>query len=165
MRPAGVRASDAAPVDAVLPVLRLVDLGRLELHRAADALAVEVGEQLGLGVSRRPEPGVTRVRPRQRLHPLGRVRERFVGAELDHRPPHVLVFIDDVDVRRAGPIRLARQRANEIGVLDETADEDLLPGLDVGADPHGELRVALEAFVHRRRSYVDRSSRIAACMS
>jgi hypothetical protein len=35
-------------------------------------------------------------------------------------------------------------------MLDLGHEEDLLTGLDVGADPDDELRVALEAFVHRR---------------
>ena len=126
---------------------RPVDLDRLERDRAADAIAVEVGEQLRLGVPRRPELGVAPGRLRERLLPLGRVRERLVRAELDHRAPDVLVVVDDVDERRARPVRLPRQRAHEVSVLDEAVDEHLLPGLDVRADADGELRVALEPVV------------------
>jgi hypothetical protein len=64
----------------------------------------------------------------------------------------VLVRVVDVDVRRARPVRLPRQGADEIGMLDEPVDEHLLPGLHVRADADGELRVALEAFVHAARS-------------
>ena len=137
-------------------VLLPVDLGHLERDRTADALSVEVRQELRLGISRRPQLGVARGRRGHLLQPLGRVRQRLVGPELDHRPPDVLVPVHDVDVGRARAIRLPRQCAYEVGVLDEAVDEDLLSGLHVRADADGKLRVALEAFVHRRRSYVVR---------
>jgi hypothetical protein len=46
-------------------------------------------------------------------------------------------------------------------VLDGRVEEDLLTRLDVDADADDELRVTLEAFVHRERSYVDRSIRLS----
>src|SRR4051812_6563526 len=148
-RPAFVRRPDTAPVDALLPVLLSPNLGDLEQHRAADALAVEVGQQLRLGVSRRPQLRIAGRRLRKRLLPLGRVCERLVGTELDHRPPDVLILVHDIHVRRARAVPLPCQRTNELGVLDEAVDEDLLPRLHVCADADGELRVPLEAFVHR----------------
>jgi hypothetical protein len=60
----------------------------------------------------------------------------------------VLVEVVNVDVRRAGAIRLASERARERRMLDEPLDEDLLPRLDVRADPNAQLRVALEPLVH-----------------
>src|SRR5581483_5518875 len=63
---------------------------------------------------------------------------------LDHRPPHVLVAVVDGHVRRAGFVRLTGELADELGVLDETVDEDLLSFLHVRADANGQLRVALE---------------------
>ena len=56
-------------------------------------------------------------------------------------------------------------RRNEVRMLDESTDDDLLARLHVRADPDGELGIALEAFVHRARSYVYRSSRIGGCVS
>ena len=46
-------------------------------------------------------------------------------------------------------VGLACEGAGELLVLDLGEKEDLLAGLDVGADPDDELRVALETFVHR----------------
>ena len=82
------------------------DLRDLERHRAADALAVEVGEELGLGIAGRADQRVAGHSTRQLLQPLRRVRQRRVGPELDHRVPHVRVAVEDVDVRRAGAVRL-----------------------------------------------------------
>ena len=65
LRPAGVRRADSAPVDAVVGVLLPADLRDLDLHRPADAVAVEIGEELGLGIPARPEqrvPGHVRAR-------------------------------------------------------------------------------------------------------
>ena len=121
-----VRRADAAPVDGVLAVKPPEDRDRVEGDRAADALAVEVREQLRLRVSRRPDLRVPRSRLRRRLLPLGRVRERLVRPELDHRAPDVLILVADVHERRAGPIRLPCQRAHELGVLDEPLEEHLL---------------------------------------
>ena len=67
------------------------------------------------------------------------------------------VLVADVDVRGARFVGLAREGAGQLGVLNLGKQKDLLAGLDVGADPDDELRVALEAFVHRARSYVVRS--------
>ena len=99
------------------------------------------------------------------LQPVGRVRERLVGPELDHRPSHVAVGVDDVDVGRTGAIGLPRQSTRKVVVLYGGVEKDLLTRLDVRADADDELRVALEAFVHRPRSYVDRSIRLPACAS
>ena len=142
--PAPRRRPDAAPVDAVLPVHPPGDLRRLERNRATDALAVEVGQQLRLRIPRRPQLGVARRGPRPCVQPLGRVGERLVGPELDHRASDVLVLVPDVDVGRPGPVRLPRQRADELSMLDEPADEDLLARLHVRADADRKLCVPLE---------------------
>src|SRR4051794_17971003 len=147
-RPTLRHRADAAPVDGALAVKPTIDLDRFERDRAAHALAVEVGEQLRLGVPRRPELRIAPGRLCGLLQPLGRVRERLVRPELDHRAPDVLVGVLDVDERRACPIRLPRERAHQLGVLDEPVDEHLLSGLDVRTDPNGQFRVALEPVAH-----------------
>ena len=55
------------------------------------------------------------------------------------------VDVLDVDVTRAGGIRLACERPGERRVLDLGPDEDVLAGSDVRADAHRHRRVALEA--------------------
>src|SRR5438132_14281793 len=56
----------------------------------------------------------------------------------------MLVLVPDVDVGRPGAIRLPRQCADELSVLDEPVDEDLLARLHVCADANRELCVPLE---------------------
>ena len=58
------------------------------------------------------------------------------------------VLVADVDVGGAGLVGLTCEGAGELSVLDLREEEDLLAGLDVGADPDDELGVALQAFVH-----------------
>src|SRR5690348_13442617 len=60
------------------------------------------------------------------------------------------VVVEDVHVCSAGVIRLARERTHEMVVLDRREEEDLLTRLHVRSDADDELRVALEAFVHRK---------------
>ena len=131
-------------------MLRLDDLPDLHLHRAADALAVEVTEQMRLGPAHRPEVGVPGPRLHELLLPLGRVGQRRVRPEPDHRVPYVVVAVVDVDVRSARLVRLADECTPQVRVLHHREDEDLLPRLHVGSDADGELRVPLEAFVHRK---------------
>jgi hypothetical protein len=153
--PALARGADADPVDRALAQQLHLDLHQLLGHGPAYAFAVEVGQQLGLGVARRRDERVPGRRPCQDLLPLRRVRQRLVGAELDHRPAHVPVAVEDVHVRRAGAVRLAHNGPREVMVLDGREEKDLLAGLHVRADADDELRVTLEAFVHCRRSYVN----------
>ncbi len=93
------------------------------------------------------------------------MRERLVGPELDHRPSHVAVGVEDVDVGRADAVGLPRQSTREVVLFHGGVEKDLLARLDVRADADDEFRIALKAFVHRPRSYVDRSIRLPACAS
>src|SRR5205823_11947572 len=81
---------------------------------------------------------------------LGRIRERLVGPELDHRPAGVPVAVEGMDVRRPGLVGLAGQCTCKVVVLDRGVEEDLLTRLHVRADANRKLGVALEAFVHRK---------------
>src|SRR5207302_5930284 len=164
-RPALARRTGAAPVDRVLPKLLEPELPDLALHSPADALAVEIGQQLRLRIARRRDQGVARKRGDERLQPFGRVRERFVRPELDHRPPGVRVVVEDVDVGGACTVGLPCEGAREVVVLDRRVEEELLTRLDVRTDADDELRIAVEPFVHRPRSYVVRHARLAACAS
>jgi hypothetical protein len=148
-RPALVRGTDAAPVDVVLGELLYADLHDLLRYGAADTLAVEVCEQLRLRVARRRDHRVAAHRGGERLQPLGRVRQRLVRAQLDHRPPHMPVGVAHVHVRGAGAVGLASESPRKFVMPDVREEEDLLARLDIGAYPDDELRVGLEAFVHR----------------
>src|SRR6478609_9391512 len=88
-RPALVRRAYAAPIDVVLGYLLHSDLHDLLRHGATDALAVEICEQLRLRVAGRRDHRVAAHRGGECLQPLGRIRQRLVGAELDHRPARV----------------------------------------------------------------------------
>ncbi len=147
-RPAFVRVGDDRPVaDAVAqPERRLGDF----LHpRLADALAVEVGEELGLRVAGDREQRtadaaelvVALDRPRRR------VAELVLGGVRDVRAAHVLVGVLDVDEGRARLVRRARDLARERRVLDERVDAQDLAGLQVHADVDGELGVLAETVV------------------
>ena len=96
--PGLARGADADPVDRVLAQQLQLDLRQLLLHRSADALAVEIGEKVRFRVARRPDHRVAGPRADDGLPPLGRVSERLVGPELDHRPAGVPVAVEDVDV-------------------------------------------------------------------
>ena len=69
--PALARSADSAPVDVVLPDLLHPDLHDLLRHCPADALAVEVGEQLRLGIAGRRDHRVAAHRAEERFQPLG----------------------------------------------------------------------------------------------
>ena len=69
---------------------------------------------------------------------------------LDVRAAHVLVRIEDVDVLRAGLVRLPRDRTDERRMLDERVDAECLPALEVQADLNGEPRICLESLVRFR---------------
>ena len=159
--PALVRRADPAPVDRVLPMLALDHLRDLHLDRPADTFTVEIGEQPRVGAASRPDGGVAGRLQRQLLFPRGRVCERGVRTELDHRAPEVVVAVDDVDVRRACPVRLPDDRATELPVLHHRVDEDLLARLHVRADANGELGVALEPLVGGRHASCHSSFRIS----
>jgi hypothetical protein len=162
-RPALVRSADAAPVDRGLAMEAPLDLSELELDRPPHALAVQIGKQLRLRPPGRPEHGVAGGRLREHLLPRRGVGERFVRAELDHRAAHVVVVVDDMDVRSAGLVCLADESPPEPRVRDVGVDEHLLSRLDIRPRPDRELRVALETLVvhfplQRRQSRCLRSS-------
>src|SRR6185437_15038433 len=107
-------------------------------------------EQMRLGPALRPDVRVPGHRLHELLLPLGRVGQSRTRPQPDHRVVDVLVLVEDVDVRSTGLVRLADERAPELYVLDHGTDEDLLPRLHVRADTDGKLRIAFEAFVHRK---------------
>ena len=145
--PAGVRDADDRPVVQLLVDLAAVLLGELARACAPDAVAGQVGEQVGLGVTgQRDHRGVLRADPLGALEqPRRRPREHVVGGVLDQRPPHVLVGVEDVDVPRAGPVRGACDGPRDLGVLDAAEHLDELAGLNVRADLNGELGISLDA--------------------
>ena len=59
------------------------------------------------------------------------------------------VVVPDVHVGGACAVGLAGKGPCELVMLDGREEEDLLARLDIGAYSDYELRVALEAFVHR----------------
>jgi hypothetical protein len=63
---------------------------------------------------------------------------------LDHRAPHVLVRVADIDVRRAGAVRSPSDRARDVRVLDTRDHLDRLTGLDVRADLDDQLGVPVD---------------------
>ena len=161
-RPALVRRADAAPVERAFSMQPPLDLGRLERDRATDALAVEVGEKLRLGVPRRRRCSAL---PAAASASVFCHSGEYVSASSG---PNSIIArrtcwssVDDVDVRRTGPVRLPRQRAHEVGVLDESVDEDLLPVLHVRADADRELGVALEPVAVRAHASCHSSFRIS----
>ena len=67
----------------------------------------------------------------------------------------MLLDVEDVDVACAREVGLACDGASERRVLGPGVDEDELARLDVRADAHRELRVALEQIrrrCHRRHT-------------
>ena len=89
-------------------------LGELDHPRPADALAGQVGEQIGLGVADQSDDRGAFVAERALAlqEPRRCPREHVVGGVLDQRAPDVRVDVADVDVRRAGAVRgRARPRA------------------------------------------------------
>src|SRR5262249_47341742 len=83
------------------------------------------------------------LRPLQ--EPRRRPGEDVVGAVFDQRAAQVLVGVVDVDVARACVICGTCNRASDLEVLDRAPDLDELARLDVGADAHRKLRVAIGA--------------------
>jgi hypothetical protein len=63
---------------------------------------------------------------------------------LDHRAPHVLVRVADIDEGRAGAVRSPSDRARNVRVLDSRDHLDGLPGLDVRADLDDQLGVPVD---------------------
>ena len=88
---------------------------------------------------------------RPSAYPVEDVRRRpsdlGLGAELDRRPPEVEVVVEEHDVLRARPIRLASDCARDRCVLDETRDDHVLTLLDVCSDPDGQLGVPTQPLV------------------
>ena len=62
------------------------------------------------------------------------------------------VGVEDDDVTRARSVGLARDGSRDLDVLDEAPDDDVLAGLDVRADPDGQLRVPPQTFARRSRA-------------
>jgi hypothetical protein len=150
LRPSLARGAGAAPVHGVPGQELQLELDELLRHGPPHALTVQVGHQVRLRIARRRDHRVAVQRGDELLQPRGRIRQRLVRSELDHRLPRVRVVVEDVNVRGVGAVGLAREGSREIVMFDGREEEDLLARLDVRAHPDDELGVALEAFVHRK---------------
>ena len=93
-------------------------------ERPAVRCSLEVAQDLVLPRQVRPE------------HRLGGVRHG--GA------PDVVVVVEHLDTRGAGPVGVLGHRTGQLGVLDEAAENHELARLDVDADPDDELGVAVD---------------------
>ena len=162
------RSGSATIVQLQTPSLSRSDASATRFHaRLADALAVEVGEELRLRVAR---DGEQRAADAAELvvaldEPRRRVAELVVGGIRDVRPAYVLVGVLDVDERRACLVRRARDLARERCVLDERVDRQDLAGLQVHADLDGELGVLASGGrlrSTRRRTIASRASGLSA---
>ena len=65
-----------------------------------------------------------------------------LGPELDRSTTEVQVGVEDDDVLRPRPVGLADHGARDLGMLDQAHDDDVLAGLNVGADADSKLRVS-----------------------
>ena len=109
--PALVRIGDDRPVAEAVGQLQR-RLGDLAHPRLADALAVEIGEELGLRVAGdRDQRAAGLAELAQALdEPRRREAELVVGRVRDVRAPHVLIGVEHVDITRARLVGL-RERS------------------------------------------------------
>jgi len=135
------------PVHPALVLRTQLHLHGLGRARLADARLVEVGEQLGLGVTADHDQ---RAAGRDRLgageEPRRRCRQLLLGRRLDEGAAKVVVGVPDVDEPGAGAVAGACEGAGERCMLDERRHEQGLALLHVGADPHDQVGVAIDAF-------------------
>ena len=125
---------------------------------------VEIAEELRVGVARETDHRGSLVAPARRRieQELRALAEHLLGAELDRGTTEVLIPVANGDALRAGAVGLARDGADDRCVLDQAGDDDLLAGLDVRADPDGELRVAAQPLARRPGAVGSRSSATGA---
>ena len=69
---------------------------------------------------------------------------------IQRRAAYAGVRVVHEHTERAGAVRLLRHGLGDLGVLELGAHVDVLPGLNVGADPDGQLGIALDS-VHVRQ--------------
>jgi hypothetical protein len=81
--------------------------------------------------------------------PRRRPFEDVVFRVFEHRPPHVLVGVEDVDAPRTCLVRGPRNGPRERRMLDVARDVEVLAGAQVEADADGELRVPAQEVVRR----------------
>ena len=145
-RPALVGHScDDPVVEAFVRLARqlLADL----LHPClADKLARQVGEEFRLGIARQGDDRSVHVA--EVLDPLEqprrRPREQVLGDVLDHRAPHMLIRVADIDVRRAGAVRGPCNRSSHVDVLDPRDHLHQLARLNVRADLDDQFGVPVD---------------------
>ncbi len=157
LRPALVRERGDRPAERACGLCLVQRVEHRLRPGAPDALLVEVGEELRVGVPRDHHERSAVARRRCQLDdPRGRVGQHLVCGMLDHRPPHVLVGVAHVDVTGACAVPGPGQRAHELDVLDLRVDEERLPRLEVDADANDQLGVPLEAIhaSHNRESTI-----------
>ncbi len=147
--PAFVRSRHDDPVDVAATDAVEVRLAKVPRLRAAHQGRVEVAEQVRTRVAgERDERGVFVVpAPNPVEHVRSGPAKLLLRAELDRSTPRVQVGVLDDHVLGSGAVRLARNRARDLGMLDEAGYDDVLPGLHVRADADRELGVASQTLV------------------
>ncbi len=133
--PAGVRVADDRPRDEPVVRHREHALRHLTRARACDPRGIEIGEQLGLRISRDVD---ARAVGRGQLVdqaecPRRRPVERLLVGELQACAPDVGVRVRDIDVARTDLVRLACDLACELKVVGVRGYTHELAGLDVHA--------------------------------
>ncbi len=152
--PARVRAADDRPGE--LSGRDELELARAEiLHaRLRDALLVEAGQEVGLGVPDEEQDGTLPlgdvVEPREQPRRSG--LELVLGPVLDHGAADVRVGDVEVDPARPDAVGRVGHGPRQLEVLGVAVDVQVLAGLEIHADLHGQPRVALEQFVRRHDS-------------
>ena len=111
-------------------------------------------EEVGLGVADEEQHGPLTLGDvfEAREQPRGRRVELFLGPVLDLGAADVRIGDVEVDPARADPVRGVGDGAGELEVLGVAVDLEVLAGLEVHADLHGEPRVPLDEFVCRHDS-------------
>ncbi len=117
-------------------------------------MAVEVGEELGLGVAgdREDRGALLSERVGALDEPRRRPAELRLRRVLDVGAPDVLVRVEDVDVAGAGAVGLLRCRTDERRMLQRSADRKRLTRLQVDADVDREAGVLGKPVFGRHRA-------------
>ena len=149
-RPALVRVGDDRPVDEPLVQLAQVLLARARpcapCRRALPSRSLRSSGS-GSPVIRIIAPCSSPSDLRPLEQPRRRPREDLLVGVLDHLAAHVLVGVEHVHVPGARPRRPRARSRGPAARAPRAPDVERLPRGDVGAHPHGELRVALESLV------------------
>ena len=118
------RPRHAAPVDRREP--ELVELGEACAAEPPRVEAVVERRVRGARDARHRGAGVKRVLEALD-HPRGRRADRLVGADIDHRPTHPRIAVEDIHIAGARPVGLLGDRLGERRRADLAVDEQALP--------------------------------------